>query len=75
MPGLRPGIHDERPRRGAEQYLSLLRGLMDCRVKPGNDAGRGFVFLSGTGPAATSKLAHHENKTSALQQYGKDPAG
>src|SRR3569833_1489325 len=36
MPGLDPGIHDERPR--AHQYsFTKWRSLTDCRVKPGND--------------------------------------
>jgi hypothetical protein len=36
MPGLDPGIHEASQR---EQYSGqhLLRVIMDCRVKPGND--------------------------------------
>src|ERR1043166_5926122 len=47
MPGLDPGIHDEckveKPSR-----LCVRRGIMDCRVKPGNDSGgsmRKIIFL------------------------------
>jgi hypothetical protein len=37
MRGLDPRIHDEAPQ---STYVLLLRhGLMDCRVKPGNDRG------------------------------------
>jgi hypothetical protein len=37
MPGLDPGIHEAR--RQAQPYdLRSLPFIMDCRVKPGNDA-------------------------------------
>jgi hypothetical protein len=36
MPGLEPGIHDESPESNLVK-LDLREGLMDCRVKPGND--------------------------------------
>jgi hypothetical protein len=50
MPGLDPGIHDERPRLEAF-HLSVSRGLMDCRVKPGNDGGEGaMLFIVGRIP-------------------------
>jgi hypothetical protein len=39
MRGLGPRIHDERQLDRAYIKLKLLRGLMDCRVKPGNDSG------------------------------------
>jgi hypothetical protein len=38
MRGLDPRIHDEMPRRSPLR-LSSRHGLMDCRVKPGNDSG------------------------------------
>jgi hypothetical protein len=38
MPGLDPGIHDEMPQIMAlRKSLLLLKCLMDCRVKPGDD--------------------------------------
>jgi hypothetical protein len=39
MPGLDPGIHDERPLGKSYASLPLPNRLMDCRVKPGNDGG------------------------------------
>jgi hypothetical protein len=38
MPGLDPGIHDA-VRRIPTLRLYALKGIMDCRVKPGNDDG------------------------------------
>ena len=38
MPGLVPGIHDEVPQ-NVSLRMALRLGLMDCRVKPGNDNG------------------------------------
>jgi hypothetical protein len=43
MPGLDPGIHDEVPPPRHYVKLHLLVGLMDCRVKPGNDGGEATV--------------------------------
>jgi len=39
MRGLDPRIHDE-TQYGTSLQPSLLQGLMDCRVKPGNDSGK-----------------------------------
>jgi hypothetical protein len=38
MRGLDPRIHDE-TQHGKVLRSSMLHGLMDCRVKPGNDSG------------------------------------
>ena len=38
MRGLDPRIHDEMPQ-FTTLWLLLRHGLMDCRVKPGNDSG------------------------------------
>jgi hypothetical protein len=35
MPGLDPGIHDAAQQ--SKPYVFFFNGLMDCRVKPGND--------------------------------------
>ena len=40
---LDPRIHDEAQRTRALRSC-MRRGLMDCRVKPGNDSGRSCVF-------------------------------
>jgi hypothetical protein len=37
MPGLDPGIHDARQLLKGLQQFAVLRFIMDCRVKPGND--------------------------------------
>jgi hypothetical protein len=39
MPGLDPGIHEQRPRGKSCVSPPLTDHLMDCRVKPGNDRG------------------------------------
>ena len=52
MRGLDPRIHDELPR-GMTLRPSLLNGLMDCRVKPGNDSAKvGTRFLRPMGGGA-----------------------
>jgi hypothetical protein len=54
MRGLDPRIYDEFPTRGPYEPLCSWHGLMDCRVKPGNDVWRDRAFLSemaGTSPA------------------------
>jgi hypothetical protein len=43
MPGLDPDIHDETQPNKTYGSLWLLNGLMDCRVKPGNDGGAGLT--------------------------------
>ena len=37
MPGLDPGIHEAFPRTALLRRLRSVKGIMDCRVKPGND--------------------------------------
>jgi hypothetical protein len=52
-----PRIHDDAPL-STSVLLSLRNGLMDCRVKPGNDIGEVGARLSGmagTSPAMTGK--------------------
>jgi hypothetical protein len=38
MPGLDPGIHDELQHNWPYLKSTLWDGIMDCRVKPGNDS-------------------------------------
>jgi len=47
MRGLDPRIHDAMPARNQDRYL-LSRLILDCRVKPGNDAGQGVNSGSAT---------------------------
>jgi hypothetical protein len=37
MRGLDPRIHDEGPLIEKLKFISSWHGIMDCRVKPGND--------------------------------------
>ena len=37
MPGLDPGIHDE-VQQTIDLQFCLRHGIMECRVKPGNDS-------------------------------------
>src|SRR5262245_54697132 len=51
MRRLDPRIHDAPQLRRALQLTCSLRGLMDCRVRPGNDRGRGGTLNYSYSPA------------------------
>ena len=59
MPGLDPGIHDEWPRVRDLRKSFSAKGLMDCRVKPGNDSRENMHAAKTLYSAAATRSMRH----------------
>jgi hypothetical protein len=69
MRGLDPRIHDEM-RHAQTVLISLLRFIMDCRVKPGNNSSRGAATPSESCAGSSNEWTMREVARAPWQANG-----